>query len=151
MIHDWKMEIYWRLPVFLQEAALSVYARRLDRLYYGSGYKEWRQRFKSWQTWSWSDALAWQSQQLQSLIELAATRVPYYRQRWWNVDWKSVQSADDLHFLPCLEKQAIRQNEQSFIVEGLDTNSLWMEKTSGTTGTSLRLIGLCQCCRSGGR
>ena len=28
MIQDWKMRLYWRLPVFLQEAALSFYAAR---------------------------------------------------------------------------------------------------------------------------
>lgn len=31
---DWKMEFYWRLPVALQEFALSLYACHLDRLYY---------------------------------------------------------------------------------------------------------------------
>ena len=30
-------------------------------------------------------------------------------------------------------------NEQAFLVEGLNPKSLWMEKTSGTTGTSLRI------------
>ena len=39
MIHDWKMELYWRLPVFLQEAALYCYAGYLDKLYYGDGYR----------------------------------------------------------------------------------------------------------------
>ena len=61
MIYDWKMELYWRLPVFFQEAALSIYALYLGKLYYGPGYEEWRQRFKSWQTWSCVEAEAWQS------------------------------------------------------------------------------------------
>ncbi len=139
MIHDWKMELYWRLPVVLQEASLSLYAGHLDNLYYGDGYEGWRQNFKRWQAWTRSDAEAWQSQQLQSLLELAATRVPYYRTEWKNVDWKSVRSSTDLHILPVLEKQAIRQNEQAFIVKGLNPKSLWMEKTSGTTGTALRI------------
>jgi phenylacetate-CoA ligase len=139
MIHDWKMELYWRLPVFLQEMALSSYAANLDSLYYGPGYEEWQQQFKSWQNGSLADVEAWHDQQLQSLVELAATRVPYYRQRWQNVDWKSVQSSADLHLLPRLHKQSIRQNEQAFIAEGLDTKALWIEKTSGTTGTALRI------------
>ena len=42
MIHDWKMEVYWRLPVFVQEAALAFYAGYLDKAYYGDGYQEWR-------------------------------------------------------------------------------------------------------------
>ena len=82
MIYDWKMELYWRLPVFLQESALSVYARHLDQLYYGDGYERWRQEFSGWKNWSRSEAEAWQNEQLQSIIELAATRVPYYRENW---------------------------------------------------------------------
>ncbi|MFN6945108.1 MAG: phenylacetate--CoA ligase family protein [Cytophagaceae bacterium] len=33
----------------------------------------------------------------------------------------------------------IRQNEQAFIAENYNPKSLWVEKTSGTTGTSLRI------------
>ena len=139
MVRDLKMEVYWRLPVFLQEAALNVYAAHLEKLYYGNGYEEWRQKFKKWQMWSRADATAWQSQQLQSLIALAATRVPYYKKNWQKLDWKSIRSAADLQLLPTLFKQSIRQHEQEFIVEGVEPKSLWMEKTSGTTGTSLRI------------
>ncbi len=49
MIHDWKMELYWRLPAFVQEAALDLYAGYLDKAYYGVGYDQWRRRFKEWQ------------------------------------------------------------------------------------------------------
>jgi phenylacetate-CoA ligase len=143
MIHDWKMELYWRLPVFVQEAALYFYAGYLDKLYYSDGYETWRRKYQEWQTWSRSAAEAWQNEQLRSLVELAATRVPYYRRRWQGVDWRSVRLAKDLHVLPTLEKQAIRQNELQFIVEGINPKSLWMEKTSGTTGTSLRVYWPC--------
>src|SRR5262245_4320602 len=127
MIYDWKMELYWRLPVFLQEAVLTNYARRLDKFYYGQPFEEWRRRFKSWQNWSRADVETWQNQQLQSLVELAATKIPYYRDAWRDVDWKSVRSAADLLSLPRLERQAIRQNEKAFIVEGLNPRSLWIE------------------------
>lgn len=139
MIYDWKMELYWRLPVLLQEAALSFYARYLEKVNFGPGYQEWRQRFNKWKTWPRSDAEAWQDQRLQYLVKLAATRVPYYREKWRNLDWNSVRSVSDLPILPCLEKQSLRQNERAFIVEGLDPKKLWMEKTSGSTGTALQI------------
>jgi hypothetical protein len=90
MIRDWKMEAYWRLPLFLQGAALSFYAGRLDKLYYGPVYEDWLQRIKASQHWSRADAESWQSEQLRSLLELAATRVPYYKKNWQKLDWKSV-------------------------------------------------------------
>ena len=50
-----------------------------------------------------------------------------------------MRSATDLHLLPRLEKQAIRQNERAFMVDGLSPKSLWLEKTSGSTGTALHI------------
>jgi phenylacetate-CoA ligase len=140
MVYDWKMELYWRLPICLQEVVLSLYARHLEKLYYGPGYEEWRQEFiNRRQTWSRADIEAWQNHQLQYLIRLAATRVPYYREKWRCLDWKSIRSVEDLRILPRLEKQDLRQQEHAFLVEELQPKSLWMEKTSGTTGTALRI------------
>src|SRR5262245_6532474 len=139
MFYDWKMELYWRLPVVLQEAALSAYAGHLEKLYYGNDYDDWQQKFAEWRSWSRTNAEAWQSQQLQSLMEIAATRVPYYRKHWHGRDWKSVRSPADLHVLSLVDKQSVRENAQQFLVEGLDPKSLWMEKTSGSTGTALRI------------
>jgi phenylacetate-CoA ligase len=139
MIYDWKMELYWRLPVYLQEAGMSFYAGRLENLYYGPGFEEWRRQCQKWQHWSRTEAENWQNDQLRSIVALAAARVPYYRETWKNVDYNAVHSAADLHILPRLSKQSIRLNEQAFLVEGLNPKSLWMEKTSGTTGTSLRI------------
>jgi phenylacetate-CoA ligase len=137
--HDWKMEIYWRMPVFVQETILSLYSRHLDGLYYGPTFDKWLEYFAGWKNWSRLAILEWQDQQLQSLIPLAASRVPFYRQAWKNIDWKSVRNASHLNILPRLEKQAIRGNEFAFLVDGLKPNKLWIEKTSGTTGTSLRI------------
>jgi phenylacetate-CoA ligase len=138
-MHDWKMELYWRLPVALQEAALGLYARRLDRMYYGPGYERWCEEYRQRQKWPLAKVEAEQNQQLADLVELAAARVPYYRRRWRGVDWRSVRSAETLPALPRLDKQDLRQTEDAFIVEGLNPKALWMERTSGTTGTSLRV------------
>jgi phenylacetate-CoA ligase len=133
------MELYWRLPVFFQEAGLSLYARYLDRLYYGPGYDAALCAFKRLQAASPGEITEWQSARLARLIRLAATQVPYYRDRWRDRDWQGVQSPADLHLLPRLDKQALRRHENRFLVDGTDAKSLWMEKTSGTTGTALRL------------
>ncbi len=139
MIYDWKMELYWRLPVRLQEAALSLYARYLDKVYYGTDYEEYKQWLMGWRTWSRSYIEEWKSQRLKYIIGIAAQRVPYYRKSWNGLDWKAIQSEDDLHILPFINKQSIRQNENEFIVDNLNLKSLWLEKTSGTTGTPLRI------------
>lgn len=137
MIHDWKMFFYWKLPVALQEAALSIYARRLEKVYYGQGFEEYRRWLQAWQTWSRAEIMSWQNQRLQQIVQLAGKHVPYYREKWKTVSWRGVQSTTDLPLLPRLDKQDLRQHEGSFLVEGLNPRHLWTERTSGSTGTSL--------------
>lgn len=138
-MHDWRMELYWRLPVALQETALSLYAGYLERLYYGPGYPEALREFIQLQSASLDEASGWQSDRLREVLRVAATRVPYYREQWRGIDWQAVRSAADLPVLPCVDKQAIRRHEKQFLADGANPRSLWLEKTSGTTGTALRI------------
>jgi phenylacetate-CoA ligase len=133
------MELYWRMPVCLQEAALSLYARYLEKIYYGTTYKEWKQWLQDWKAWLPSYIQEWKNSRLQYIIDLAARHVPYYRESFKRSDWKNIRSEADLHLLPILEKQSIRQNEHAFIVESINPKSLWVERTSGTTGTVLNV------------
>src|SRR5262245_56475947 len=135
----WKMAVYGALPVRLQEAALSLYARSLDGLYYGNGYEQWRQRFIRRQNHTRAEIVAEQNRQLQQIIQVAATNVPFYRQAWRRTDWRAVRSTADLSLLPRLEKQSLRQNEEAFVGEGVDLGRVWMETTGGTAGTALRI------------
>lgn len=139
MTRDWKMEVYWRLPIRAQEAALSLYARYLERIYYGSVYREWREKLSEWRSWSRSSIEEWEKQSLLRIIDVAAKHVPFYRHGWKEVSWKNVRSIADLQLLPVLEKQSIRRNEHAFIADNRNPKSLWIEKTSGTTGTSLKI------------
>jgi len=139
MMHNWKMELYWRLPNRLQEAALSLYATYLAKKYYGPVYKEWKQWLMGWKEWSPDYIKDWKEQRLRHIIETAGKHVPYYRDHWKDRDWKSIHTEADLHILPTLGKQLLRKNENAFLVNGLSPKSLWAEKTSGTTGTSLKI------------
>ncbi len=139
MIYDWKTELYWHLPVHLQEAALSFYARYLEKIYYGPVYEEWREWLKDWKSWSPSFVEDWKNERLRYIVELAANNVPYYRNSFKGRDWQKVRSETELYLLPVLEKQSIKQNEHAFIVNGVNPKSLWVERTSGTTGTALTI------------
>jgi phenylacetate-coenzyme A ligase PaaK-like adenylate-forming protein len=139
MIYDWKMALYWRLPTTIQEWGLSLYARHLERLYYGPGYEASVEQLRPLQFFSGPELAQWQDERLRSIVEIAATRVPYYRRKWQARDWRSVISSCALQALPCVEKQALRQNERQFLTEDVSLKSLWIEKTSGTTGTALRI------------
>jgi phenylacetate-CoA ligase len=139
MSTDWKMMVYHRLPVVLQESALWLYASYLNRLYYGRGFAAARGQFATLQHAPAQSATEWQDRRLRAVVQLAATRVPYYRKCWADLDWRAVRRAGDLPILPRLDKQTLRQNEISFIAEGVAQKSLWREKTSGSTGTALTI------------
>ena len=84
------MELYWHLPVRLQEAALAAYARRLDRLYYGRDFESWRREFEGWKNWTSTQIAAWQNHELGEIVRLAGSKIPYYREAWSDHDWRRV-------------------------------------------------------------
>ena len=151
MIHDWKMELYWRLPVFLQEAVLSAFARRLDTLYYGPEFERWCEHFRVAKDWSKAESRSWQQRELVRILEIAATRVPYYREAWKGLDWRSVRSAEDLPALPRLDKQDIRQNESRFLAEGTDPAGSASRRPAAARARRCTSTGRRRCCLDGGR
>jgi phenylacetate-CoA ligase len=84
-----------------------------------------------WTTDQWRD---WHQQRLGELLQIAATRVPYYRTRWESqpdADWRSLSN------WPVLEKESLRASPEQFCAAG--QCRLREENTSGTTGTPMRL------------
>ena len=139
MAYDKKMELYLHLPIRMQEMALSLYARHLDKVYYNDTYEKWKNWLLNWKSWTPFFVEKWKNERLQNIVELAAKSVPYYRNKFRGLEWRKVRAESDLFLLPTLDKQSIRQNEHAFIVDNKKPKSLWIEKTSGTTGTSLRI------------
>lgn len=133
------MELYWRLPVPLQEAALTAYGWHLDRLYYGKEFEEFYRFLGESARWSAQRLAAWQSERLREVLEAAVERVPYYREAYRGLDAGSVRTFEDLRRLPVLDRQRLRQHEIEFLDERLDARRLHPAKTSGTTGTSLTI------------
>jgi len=134
--HDWKMQAYWRLPVFLQNLALSAYGARLDQLYYGREYSAELEAIRS-RSWTSSKEIEyWQMAEFRRLFASAVVHVAHYR-ALQKVDLDAFRAIGDLAQLPVLERQAVRQHEMDFVDDRLDPRRLYKDKTSGSTGTSL--------------
>lgn len=136
---DWKMALYRKLPIRIQETALSLYARYLETIYYNETYLTWKQWLATRQNWVPSHMEKWKGERLRYILEVASKRVPFYKECYKEVCWETVQSDMDLGILPILDKQMVRHNEYAFLAKDLDKRSLWSEKTSGTTGTALTI------------
>jgi phenylacetate-CoA ligase len=137
--YDWKMELYWRLPVVLQETALTAYGWHLDRLYYGREYDEFYRFLDDSARFTPAEMRAWQTERLREVLEAAVARVPYYRAALRGVSVSDVRAPEDLARLPLLPRQRLREHEREFLDERLDPRALHPAKTSGTTGTSLTI------------
>ena len=81
MKRDWKMSIYWRLPVAVQEMSLSLYARRLSRLYYGGSFESECETLRNTRWGSREEVDSWQLERLRRLLEEIRLKVPYYRRK----------------------------------------------------------------------
>ena len=136
---NWKLAFYWKLPIQLQELGLSFYARKLEKLYYGKDYELWLNRLKDWKSWPSQKIENWQNRQLVHIIHTAATKVPFYKKHWNGIHWQKIQTPGDLQKLPMINKNHIRQAQNRLLSNDLNPKSLWVEKTSGSTGSPINV------------
>jgi phenylacetate-CoA ligase len=131
--------LYWKLPLWIQEMGLSAYAIHLDHVYYGEEFSRCNEIFKTWIYRSAQEIANWQSARVVEIVRAAATHVPFYRKHWKGYHWESIQGCKDIGLLPLLGKQDLRLHEHEFIDDRLKRRSLYTDKTSGSTGTSLTI------------
>jgi phenylacetate-coenzyme A ligase PaaK-like adenylate-forming protein len=137
---DWKMRVYWKLPVSLQEQALSFYARRLNRLYYGGSFEDECREIRG-SHWADPEAIGiWQMARLRQILGAASRWVPHYRKKLEGLELDRLQSPSDLCQIPMMDRHAIRQHETDFLDKRLNRKTLFKDKTSGSTGTSITVF-----------
>jgi phenylacetate-CoA ligase len=135
MIYDWKMELYWRLPARLQEMAISMMARRLERAYFGPTFSATCVETANRSFRNRAELFDWQSAELQRVLQDAVQNVPYYRGCLKNLD--RVLTPADLPRLPLLRRETVRERTAEFLSERFARSELLEEKTSGTSGSPL--------------
>jgi phenylacetate-CoA ligase len=132
-------QVYPRLPVFLQNAACWYYGRKEARLRFGPLFDQRLRELTDSEKWSAGEIEAYQNDKLRALIRHAYENVPYYRDRWraLKITPDDIRSRDDLHKLPVLTKEEIRQNTERFVSQKTPRRELLSRHTSGTTGKAL--------------
>ena len=132
--------LYRHSPYPLRVLAASLHGYRLQSQRYGAQTDEEVAQILARDAWTPAQWLAWQTEQLGSLLERAATRVPFYRAVWAQrrrkgdrADWSLLEN------WPVLDKQDLRANPRAFLADDVDPRALIEEHTSGTSGTPLLL------------
>ena len=132
-------QIYPHLPVFLQNAACWYYGKKEARVRLGRVFERRLQELTESENWGAAEIEAYQSEKLRSLIRHAYENVPYYKERWkaLKIVPDDIRSRNDLHKLPILTKEDVRQNADRFISQKSPRRQLLSRHTSGTTGKAL--------------
>ncbi len=128
--------IYAKLPVWAQHTSVSLYGYYWRWLRFGAGYQRFLHDYLQRENFPSAAWDAWQQARLLQILEIASTRVPYYRSLWGDAE-RAAARAGRLEDLPLLEKSALRKAPQAFLNQGIHPRPNLIFHTSGSTGTPI--------------
>jgi len=132
-------DIYKRLPVWGQHAAVSTYGAYWHWLRFGPGYEAHARGYQERGRFAPDEWRHWQKERLIRLLSGASEHVPHYRGAWGESERRAAR-AGELGDLPLLEKEPIRANAAGFVREDIRARPQFSYHTSGSTGTPIRTI-----------
>ena len=129
------LELYWRLPGSLRNLGAGLHGRRLASRRYGPETDELAAAYLAAEREPCDDG-----ERLAEALWRASRTVPYYRALWARRRGRGFGgSVERLENWPLLEKEEVRLHPKAFVADDAWTQPLWVERTSGTTGTPLKL------------
>ena len=129
------LKIYHRLPPSARSAVASLRGYYLNYSRYGAETEKKVTQALEREFWSTAELEKWTNGRLEQVLGRAATRVPYYREQWELADPGNGDSWKTLQNWPVLRKNALRGNKTAFVADDVNPRRLFLEHTSGTTGT----------------
>jgi phenylacetate-CoA ligase len=128
---------YDRAPVWMQNLLLSAYGMHLRRIRYGPTGQKTLEHLRESQWMSPADLRAYQLSKLSEVVAMAATDVPFYRER--GLPRREFASFDELRDLPLLTKSQVQRAERAMISDRHRRKRLQVVHTGGTTGKPLAI------------
>jgi phenylacetate-CoA ligase len=132
--------LYHRLPGPVQSVAASAFGYWLRRRRYGPETPRLVEEALERERWSTARLRGWTEERLAYALDRAVRRVPFYRDLW---SARRIagdrRSWERLEHWPLLEKQTLRKYPEAFVANDCDPRCMFVERTSGTTGTPLKL------------
>lgn len=132
---DIKDMIYKASPIWLQNQLITLYGRKLARQRYFGIYYQEIERLRSRNVSDVNIQRDIQNHLFLEFLKYALEYSPFYKEFYKDVDISKVKSADDIHLLPILDKETLRQNMESMYTT--EEIPFTYAMTGGTTGKSL--------------
>lgn len=135
-----KNVVYSNSPCFFQNIFCSIEGYQRNRMRFTNEFDDFCKLLKRQEYYNHEQYVRYQQDELKKLMEHCYTNVPYYRNLFnqLGIDDKSI-SIDNLHTLPILTKEQVKEKTEEFIAGNYDRKSLISFHTSGTTGSALKL------------
>jgi phenylacetate-CoA ligase len=133
---------YDRLPIPLQELAISAVGWRSYRVRFGAPFRSALRELQQTDGLGADAMRADQERRLREMVRWAAATVPYYRDlfRREGIDPGSIRGIDDLPRIPFLDKETVRARARELRSEAIPDREVLRGHSSGTTGTALELF-----------
>ena len=131
------LKIYHRLPPRARSAVASLRGYYLNYARYGPGTETRVEHALEREYWDPDKLKDWNARRLSYILERAVTKVPYYRDFWHRLENQNDSSWRYLANWPVLRKSSLRGNKEAFLADDTGSKNLFLEQTSGTTGTPL--------------
>ncbi len=109
---------------------------RILDLIKGQQVYHWHNLYKKTLHWNRQQTLAYCNKRFKSLVKHAVQTVPFYKQAFPNSEEiiKAINSTSDIHLLPIIDRDTIRENQDLLISDKYNIMKLYRGSSSGTTG-----------------
>jgi len=133
-------KLYLKLPVGLQNLALSVEGRRIRRRRFNAEFRALLAEYEERTLWDPERTRRFRDGRLADFVSRAARTVPHYRRlfRRLSIDPTEIRTLGDLQVLPVLSKREVQQDRSRFEPDSDDAAPAFESHTSGSTGAGLR-------------
>ena len=134
--------LYKSLPVPAQNLIISLYGWYWQKRRFGGEFKQELLHFRSRNNWTEAQWREYQEQKLRDLLIHAFSHVPFYKEKYSQAGFQLSDfqnfKLEDLHRLPFLEKQELREfGETSLLANNKEKGNFY--SSSGSTGTPTKI------------
>ena len=129
--------LYEKLPISLQNFAMSVYGLKLYKERYGSAYNDMLSILAKLDYSDKNEMERLQEQRFLDFVSYTYQTSAFYQEFYKNIDMKQVKSLADIKRLPVLEKENLRENLKKIYT--IPKEEAVISHTGGTTGKSLEV------------
>lgn len=137
-----KMAIYNKLPIFAQNLICYLEGSRIKKTRFGQDFWKILGEYEERNSWTYEQIAGYRDAKLRKMIKHCYETVPYYGYLFdeMGIDYKEINTIEDLRFLPILTKETVKERFDDFISTKINRDEMLWAQTNGTTGSGFRFL-----------